>query len=123
MYGKKARDHYLGKGGKGRLNCAQAVVAAFQERFGFSDAEVLKYLGHGGGGAPGGVCGAYAAAKDLLAKHYPDKVKEFEQFFLGQAGSLSCAEIRGKRELSCLGCVEKAAEFVAQLASTGFSVL
>lgn len=115
MYGKKAREHYIGKGGRGRLNCAQSVVAAFQERFGFSDAEVGKYLGHGSGNAPGGLCGAYAAARDLLIKHSPDKVADWEKFFLEQAGSLKCAEIRGKRQLSCLGCVEKAAEFVAQL--------
>ncbi|MCU0640730.1 MAG: C-GCAxxG-C-C family protein [Candidatus Margulisbacteria bacterium] len=115
MHGKIARDHYIGKGGKGRLNCAQAVIAAFAERFGLSDAEVVKYMGHGGGNAPGGLCGAYAAAKDLILKHYPDKVAAFEQFFLDQAGSLSCAEIRGKRQLSCLGCVEKAADFVSGL--------
>jgi hypothetical protein len=105
MPSQKAKAHYIGKGGKGKLNCAQAVIAAFEERFGYHD---LKHT-------PGGVCGAYAAAKDILAKHYPDKVAEFDQFFLGQAGSLNCAEIRGKRQLSCLGCVEKAAEFVAEL--------
>jgi hypothetical protein len=40
--------------------------------------------------------------------------EEFENFFKEKAGSLKCAEIRGLKKLSCLGCIEAAAGFVAR---------
>jgi hypothetical protein len=110
----KAKNHYLGKT-QPRLNCAQAVIKAFEERFGINEATFKKFASYGGGGAPEGLCGAYCAARHLIEIRSPDKVKEFEDFFLAQAGSLKCTEIRKDKKLSCLGCVEKAAEFTAGL--------
>ena len=112
-----AKDHYLGKNGHQRLNCAQSILAAFKAHFQVGDQEIEKFLAHGGGNAPGGVCGAYFAAKSLIKKHHPDKLTEFENFFLAQAGSLKCRDIRQLKKLSCLGCIEKSAEFVSKLTS------
>ena len=103
---QKAKKHFLGQEQHERLNCADAILKAFD----------FDLKGHcrGGGLSPGGECGAYCAAKNILEQEHSEKLSEFENFFLKQAGSLDCREIRKKRSLSCLGCVEKAAEFIEQ---------
>lgn len=98
---EKAKKHYLGKDGHERLDCAQSILRAFGHQ-----APEIK------GRMPGGNCGAYSAAKQILLKKHPKKLKEFEDYFMEIAGSLKCDEIRKLRKLSCLGCVEKAAEFL-----------
>ena len=108
---QKAKDNYLGKNTK-RLNCAQAVLAAFKEKFGIEEEILNKFAGFGGGNAPDGVCGAYYSAKYIIEKVTPEKINELDTFFVDAAKSLKCKEIRGLRKLSCLGCVEKAAEFL-----------
>jgi len=105
---KKAKEHYI----KRRFNCAQSILAAFQDEFKIEDREIAEYIKHGGGRAPGGVCGAFYAAESILKKHHPDKLDDFRRFILEKAGSLQCDIIRGTRKLSCLGCIEKAAEYV-----------
>jgi len=105
---ERAKNHYLGRKGHERLDCARAILKAFEHL----DAETKDTLCKGSGRAPGGECGAYCAAKHLLAKKHPEKLKEFEEHFIKLAGSLKCDEIRKLRKLSCLGCVEKAAEFL-----------
>jgi len=111
MPSKKAKEYYIGKHGQ-RFNCAEALIKAFEDKY---PADHRLFSSCGSGNAPGGVCGAYYAAKHLLEKHHPEKVAEFEQFFLEQAGSLDCKVIRSSRKLSCLGCIEKSADFVAKL--------
>ena len=106
---QKAKDHYLGKGGLTKANCAEAIIRAFKENFNIDD---KNFAGYGKGKAPGGLCGAYCAAKEIIEKYYPERKAEFEKFFLEKAGNLVCKDIRALRKLSCLGCVEKAAEFV-----------
>ena len=109
---EKAKKHYIGRELQ-KLNCAQSVIKAFEDRFHVSEEEFRKFAGYGGGGAPEGLCGAYCAAKHILEQHHPEKTAEFEEFFRSAAGgTLKCKEIRGLRKLSCLGCVEKSAEFV-----------
>ncbi|HTY12619.1 MAG TPA: C-GCAxxG-C-C family (seleno)protein [Candidatus Omnitrophota bacterium] len=115
MSKEKALKHYTGREGHERLNCAQSVLAAFREKFGIGPDTLRAYLGHGGGNAPGGVCGAYAAARHILEKHHPGKLKELDELFVREAGSIKCDEIRRARKLSCLGCVEKAADLIAKL--------
>jgi hypothetical protein len=105
---EKAKKHYLGKEGHERLDCARAILKAFEHL----DPEMKETICQGGGRAPGNVCGAYCAAKQLLAKKNPARLKEFEEYFSALAGSLKCDEIRKLRKLSCLGCVAKAAEFL-----------
>ncbi|MFA4905142.1 MAG: hypothetical protein WC645_01420 [Candidatus Margulisiibacteriota bacterium] len=105
---EKAKKHFLGKEGHERLDCAKAILKAFEHL----DPEMKETLCKGGGRAPGGDCGAYCAAKHLLVKNCPEKLNEFENHFENLAGSLKCDAIRKLRKLSCLGCVEKAAEFL-----------
>ncbi|MBU0686841.1 MAG: C-GCAxxG-C-C family protein [Candidatus Margulisbacteria bacterium] len=110
---EKAKKHYLGKDNHERLNCAESILRAFPEL----SKDAKDSLCKGGGRAPGGKCGAYCAAKFILEKHAPEKLKEFENYFKNLAGSLKCDEIRRNRKLSCLGCVEKAAEYLHQHSS------
>ena len=112
MTSQKAKDHYLGRNGLKRLNCAQSVLAAFKDHYGITEDEIEAAISHSGGNAPGGVCGAYCAAKHILGKHHPEKLEEFDKHFRELAGSLGCKEIRKLKKLSCLGCVEKSAEYI-----------
>ncbi|MFH1386890.1 MAG: C-GCAxxG-C-C family (seleno)protein [bacterium] len=115
MPSQKAKDHYLGRGKEGRFNCAQAIIKAFQEKFQLDDKLVKLFSSHGGGNAPGNVCGAYFAACHIIKQHHPNKLTDFQTFFLSHAGSVKCQEIRGQKKLSCLGCIEKSAEYVNKL--------
>jgi len=109
---EKAKKHFLGKEGHARLNCVQSILTAFKDKVSFDEKTMAKLASYGGGNAPEGLCGAYYAAKCLLEKNLPNKLQELETFFRNAAGSLKCKEIRQMKKLSCLGCVEKAAEFV-----------
>ena len=108
----KAKNHFLGKDGHVKLNCAQSVIKAYHDLFHASVQEVEAFAAFGGGKAPEGVCGAYHAAWHLVSKDNSLKINQFEQDFINAAGSLKCKEIRSKRKLSCLGCVEKAADLL-----------
>jgi|GEM_PF-175244 rhodanese-related sulfurtransferase len=118
MSRESARAHYLNKDGKGKLNCAQAVVAAFSEKFPIEPGSVEAYSGYGSGKAPDGECGAYHAAKLVVQKYGAGKSEEFAAAFSGKAGSTKCREIRRLRRIPCLGCVETAAEFIDGLAAS-----
>lgn len=108
---EKAKKHYLGKDNHQKLNCAKSILEAFEEL----DEKTSKEIGHGGGSAPSGECGAAYAAKYILNKHNPDKLTDFEERFKQLAGSTKCKEIRKLRKLSCVGCVEKSAELLSEL--------
>ena len=112
---EKARAHYIGKDGCPRMNCAQAVAAAFQHKLDFPSDLIDHLETCGGGRAPGGECGALYAARMVLRKAHPERVKACEEAFLIAAGSLKCREIRSLRKLSCIGCVETAAGYVDRL--------
>lgn len=105
---EKAKKHYLGKDGHERLNCADAILKAFGEL----DNNTKESLCKGGGRSPDNMCGALCAAKSILQKKEPEKVNDLIKYFIDQAGSTKCDEIRSLRKLSCLGCVEKAAEYL-----------
>lgn len=106
MPSEKARNHFLGKNGHRRLNCAQAVLAAFDVEPELIDENRRA----GGGNAPEGWCGAaYGAA--LLLK---DESK-VEEFFTEHAGSVKCREIRKEGKLSCPECVNQAAQLVVDI--------
>ncbi len=108
----RAKNHFLGKNGHTKLNCAQSVIEAYRDLFNVSAEAVNVFAGWGGGKAPEGKCGAYYAACQLALKNNPLKLNQLEQDFIKAAGSLKCKEIRNQRKLSCLGCVEKAAELL-----------
>lgn len=100
---RKAKKHFLGIGDCPRLNCAQAVLAGFS----VDEVTIINFDNAGNGNAPEGWCGAAEGAAFLLQDR-----KKVEEYFIAQAGSTKCAEIRKLRKLSCIGCVEKAAELV-----------
>ena len=85
MRAKKAKEHYLGMNGRKRLNCAQSVVAAFDE----NDPKIGRFAGYGSGKAPDGWCGAASAAAEMTG----DK-DATEKSFSETAGSVKCREIR-----------------------------
>ncbi|MFA5840427.1 MAG: C-GCAxxG-C-C family (seleno)protein [Candidatus Margulisiibacteriota bacterium] len=114
---EKAKKHYLGKEGHQKFNCAQSIVAAFKEHLGLDPKMINEYAKYGGGNAPNNLCGAYFAALKQVERLSPDKVLDFESHFFTLAGSLKCNEIRQQRKLSCLGCIEKAAEYLTRLSA------
>ena len=106
---EKAKAYYSGLNGCRKLNCAQSIVHAFQEKFSVSADSVETFSIYGGGRAPEGECGALYAVKTLL-KNHPERIKACEDILVSHAGSTKCREIRSGRGLSCAGCVEKIAE-------------
>lgn len=96
------------------MNCAQAIVGVYKEKYQLDSNIVDQFKQYGGGQAPEGLCGAYYAARCIVEKD-PNKVKELERFFIEQAGSLQCKEIKKAKKLSCVGCVEKSAEYLKNL--------
>lgn len=109
---EKAKDYYLNKSGKGKLNCGQAIVAAFGHKFSMGPDTTKLFATYGSGRAPEGECGAYYAAKYLLKDKHKDKIQECEDIFTARAGSTKCKEIRKIKRLPCVGCVETMARFV-----------
>jgi hypothetical protein len=112
MRKEKAKQHFLGQKGHVKLNCAQAVIKAYHDVFSASQQDVDSFAAYGAGRAPGGSCGAYYAAQYLILKKDPQQGVILEREFSSAAGSLKCKDIRSLRKLTCLGCVEKAAELL-----------
>jgi len=111
----KAKAYFSDKGGSKKLNCAQAVIAAFREKFGLDENAVHLFASFGSGRAPEGECGALYAAKFILDGRHRDKAEECRNIFISKAGSVKCKEIRQLKKLSCVGCVETAAEFLDKI--------
>ena len=102
-----ARELYHGKEG---LNCAQAVLKAFQPATGMPDSEIASFSNAGGGRAEGGICGALYAAQHLLPD--PALSRQIELLFQADATSTLCKKIRKEGKLPCKECVALAAGFV-----------
>ena len=96
--------------GKDKLNCAQAVLKAFQAESGMSDSDILAFASAGGGRGEGGVCGALLAASALLQQSAV--LQDLERDFETEAGSILCKGIRGLNRLPCRECVALAAGFL-----------
>ena len=116
---EKAKAHYSGKGGHGKLNCAEAIAYAFRGTYPLADTVVAGMAACGTGRAPGGECGALFAAKAALRDTHADKVKACSAAFAAQAGATRCKEIRALKKLPCLGCVETAAAFLEETRPAG----
>lgn len=111
-----AKNHYLGKEGYIRMNCAQSVISAFKEKFDLSIETIDLFKAYGGGRAPDGLCGAYYAAKYILENNNTEKISnDLEKYFLNQAGALRCFEIKKLQKISCLDCVGKSSEFLEDI--------
>ncbi len=106
----KAREYYLGINGNKKHNCAQAVIAGFKDKFSLGDELVATFATYGGGKAPEGCCGALYAIRHILKDNGGLEIEKCNEAFIKAAGSSKCGEIRSMKKLSCLGCVEKAAE-------------
>jgi Putative redox-active protein (C_GCAxxG_C_C) len=91
-----------------RLNCAQAVLHAYGEISGKADIPVADLKPLGGGGAPGGLCGALHAACIIA----PDSAEALRTKFAAQRGSVRCKELRADREHRCESSVATAAELL-----------
>ncbi len=96
--------------GKERFNCCQAVLKAFSDKTGMTDEQIgEQYRAHGGGRAPGGLCGALHAARELLNEDdFKKLLKEFETI----AGANTCRDIRSQKLLPCIECVEQVAKLL-----------
>lgn len=98
--------------GAEQYNCTQAVLAAFQEESGMTDADIASYGNTGGGRAEGGICGGLHAVKVLLQNS--PAIPEIESALKTAAGSMLCREIRKLGQLHCRHCVGLAARLVAE---------
>ena len=112
---EKAKAHYIGGSGYRKLNCAQTIINAFKDKFDLPEEMVDDLSVCGGGRAPGGLCGSLHAARVMLEKDHPARIKDCEDALLAHAGSIKCREIRSFRKLSCAGCVEKVAECIEKI--------
>ena len=111
---QKAKDHYLGKNGCARLNCARSVAEPFKDRLALTP-EILEHFSVCGGGiAPEGHCGAIHSALTIVGETAPGRVQEIKDFFIRNAGSLKCREIKSQKKMGCGDCVGHAAEFLTQ---------
>ncbi len=99
--------------------CSAAVLCAFADDAGISEAEAKKAAAPMAGGRMG-KCGAVLAAEYVLDKKFGDASeplkKEFEQRFTEMNQTLVCKELKGaltgKVIRSCRGCVTDAAELL-----------
>lgn len=90
-----------------RLNCVQSVLRAFQQQMGVSEYAVEQARQLGGGRAEEGRCGALHAALRLIED---EKTRNrVHGAFVARTGSEKCREIRKRKALTCVQCVELAA--------------
>ncbi len=97
---EKSAEEYFKRAG---LNCAQAILTVLREEFAISDEEIEAARKAGAGKAPGGVCGAYHAATQLISD--PTFVSHLRAAFEQEAGSHFCKRIRKERNIGCGSCV------------------
>ena len=107
MAKEKASDYFHKEE---KYNCAQAVLAYFQEKHGVSQEKIDKFSACGGGRAEGGLCGALYSAQILM--NDPEKFEQLKGKFLDNAGSEKCKEILKMKKLPCADCVDLAAQFI-----------
>jgi Asp/Glu/hydantoin racemase len=112
---EKAKAYYLGNYGHKKLNCCQAVAAAFSDKLLISKETMDRFASYGGGKAPDGECGAVYAAKYIIKNIGKGSVEECNDIILAHAGAAKCREIRQLRKLPCIGCVEKMAEYIEKI--------
>ena len=97
------------------LNCAQAVLAAYQAVSGRPVAPVDDYRLFGGGRAPDGECGALFAA----CRCAPATAEKLRADFATRAGATRCKTLKSERRFSCVECVGVAAELLQKHSAPG----
>lgn len=110
-----ATNHFLAKDGYPKLNCAQAVLKAFQEQLNIPESMIESFKAYGGGRAPEGHCGAVYAAEFIfgLAGVLDPEVNAVSNLE-AIAGSALCTDIKAAQKLSCLGCVQECTAYVSE---------
>ena len=104
--------------------CSAAVLCAFADDAGLSEAEAKAAAMPFAGGRMG-KCGAVLAAEYVLKKKFPDsadeKAEKFDKEFQEMNRSLMCRELKGTLTgqplRSCRGCVTDAAEILERMCS------
>ena len=106
---------------KSFYTCSGAVLCAFADKIGMSEAEA-KSASMPFAGGRAGKCGAVMSAEYILREIYGDeadaKIEEFETSFkAADKGSVMCTELRGKVPGSCRACVTDAAKILEEMIS------
>lgn len=91
-----------------RMNCAEAVLYAYQQISGDTAIAISDMKPLGSGRAPGGLCGALHAACTAA----PDRAERLKARFAEIVGSVVCKEIRRAKQHSCEVCVAEAAQLL-----------
>ena len=104
---ERASEYFRGADG---LNCAQAVMKAFEEVYRITPETIESYAALGGGRAEGGMCGALYGATKLAGG--PDVAAKLVDRFVEIVGFSTCREIKKAKKFSCADCVETAAGLV-----------
>lgn len=98
--------------GPEKYNCAQAVLAAYQDCCAIQDSEIVAAGTKGFGKARDGICGALYAG-DLLLKD-PAKAEQLHRNFEALAGSVKCKKILKLKRITCEECVTHTARLLAE---------
>ncbi len=93
------------------LNCAQAVLDAYQTISGRHVTDVASFKPFGGGRAPDNECGALYAACQAA----PESAATLRAAFEKTAGSTRCRELKQNLRYPCTDCVGLAAGLLQQL--------
>jgi hypothetical protein len=109
-----AYNHFTGKNGFKRLNCAQTIAEIFKDKFNFiTEQTISDFKKKGVGKAEGGECGMVYAAKFILRNSGTEEdVADFEKFFTELAGSLKCSEINKRKREFCNSCIMETAGYL-----------
>ena len=92
------------------LNCAQAVLDAYQIVTGKHVAAIADFKKFGGGRAPENECGALYAACQAA----PESAVAIRAAFAKTAGATSCRELKQQLRVPCKECVALAAGLLNQ---------
>lgn len=96
------------------MNCAQSVLCGLKDTLNLSDEMIDSYSQFGTGRAPDNVCGAvYAAETIMRIEEKTEQVEILREYFIKNAGSIQCKEIRTAKKMSCKTCVETATGILA----------
>jgi hypothetical protein len=93
------------------LNCAQAVLHAYQAKTGDRALSVPEYRAFGGGRAPEGECGALYAACQCA----PESAAQLREGFRAKAGATQCRALKQELKFPCPSCVGLGAELLDQV--------
>lgn len=101
----------------GPYSCSQAIMCAFCDEAGMTKDAAAEFAAPYSGGRAI-KCGAlYAGELVLKAKFGEDTalVDELDKKFCEKVGAVNCREIRSKKLIPCVGCVETSATILSEI--------